>query len=113
MEPIYNLADGDYVLMLGDKRIEVGPKVSICFDRAASVLHQHGAPELVQGYAATARKRLMAAGHQDMAADLICLTGAFSLDDLNKVVSICDYVGRFYARLMAESSQSLNKEKGV
>ncbi len=110
MEPIYTLENSDYVLMLGDKRIVVGPEVSICFDRASNVLLKHGAPELVQGYAATARKRLVAAGHQEMAADLICLTGAFSLEDLNKVVSICDYIGRFYARLVTESNQALSKE---
>lgn len=105
MEPVYTIEDGKYVLSLGDKRIEVGPEVAICFDSAASVLLKHGNPVMVQGYHTAARQAYLSVGLTDMAEDLVCITGAFDLDDLNKVVSICDYIGRFYQKLQRQLAQ--------
>ncbi len=99
MEPVYTKESSGYVLTLGERRIEVGAAVALCFDKADSVLLKHGAPAMVQAYFEETRKRLIAVGFRDMAEDLVCLVGEFDLEELNKAVSICDYVGTLYRNL--------------
>ncbi len=99
MEPVYTKEESGYVLTLGERRIEVGPEVALCFDKADSVLLKHGAPALVQPYYEESRKRLIAVGFSSMAEDLVCIVGAFDLEELNKAVSICDYIGKLYCNL--------------
>lgn len=103
MEPVYTKDGEGYVFHLGDLHLPVGPEVSICFDKADNVLLKHGNPAIVSDYASNARQRYAAAGFADVAEDLVVITGAFDLEELNKVVSICDYVGRFYKNLLAQT----------
>ena len=99
MEPVYTKEGDDYVFSLGDLRINAGPEVAICFDKAANVLLKHGNPGWVTAYAKQVRKHFVDAGYLDVAEDIVVITGAFDLVELNKVVSICDYIGRFYQKL--------------
>lgn len=102
MEPVYTKEGDDYVFTLGDLRVNAGPEVAICFDKAASVLLKHGHPDRVTAYANQARQAYLNAGFIHGAEDLVVITGAFDLEELNKVVSICDYIGRFYQKLLAQ-----------
>ncbi|KVP65531.1 hypothetical protein WJ96_03965 [Burkholderia ubonensis] len=86
---------------MGDKRIVAGPEVAILFDQASEMVLKHGAPELVHPEADTTRARLKEEGFERLANDLVCITGAFDLEELNKVVSCTNYIGVFYKKLMS------------
>ncbi len=95
----YSMNAGQYVLMDGDS--PVGPPlddVSIALDKVDGTLHKHGSPELVQRWHADAQKKLRTVGANDMADDLVVLTGRFPLDELNKCLSNTNYAGRLYLK---------------
>jgi hypothetical protein len=104
MEPVYTIENGLYVQSLGDKRIVAGNEVAILFDKASNLVLKHGKPEYVQVDAAITRDRLATEGFEVLADDLVVIVGAFDLEELNKVVSCTNYIGRFYQQLQ-EGSQ--------
>lgn len=101
MVPVYTIENSSYVLTLGDKRLVAGPEVAILFDQASEMVLKHGAPELVHPEADTTRARLKDEGFERFANDLVCITGAFDLEELNKVMSCNNYIGVFYKKLMS------------
>ncbi|GBG14586.1 uncharacterized protein NMK_2185 [Novimethylophilus kurashikiensis] len=97
----YKLNCGQYVLHEGDDPIgAVMDEVSICFDKESGTLHKHGRPELVQDWHAKAQAKYREAGFDEMADELIVITGRFALEDLNRCLSTSGYVGVFYNRLL-------------
>ncbi|KVP16772.1 hypothetical protein [Burkholderia ubonensis] len=102
METVYTIENGVYVMSLGNKRIVVGPEVAILFDQKSSLVLKHGAPARVQDDADTTRRRLTEEGFHALAEDLVVITGAFDLEELNKVMSGTNYIGLFYQNLLAE-----------
>lgn len=106
MEPQYSIEDGRYVFHLrGARRFDTA-EVAVLFDAKQSVLLKHGPPERVQGYYNTMHAELMQAGQPEVAAALTLVTGRFDIEELNKVVNICDYVGQFWRNLQAAGAQA-------
>ena len=102
MEPVYTIENGLYVVSLGNTRIVAGKEVAILFDKASNLVLKHGKPEYVQTDADVMRKRLASEGFEALAEDLVVITGAFDLEELNKVMSCMNYIGRFYEQLQEE-----------
>ena len=104
----YSLNAGQYVLMDGDSPIgRVLDEVSIALDKAEGTLHKHGSPESVQRWHVDAQKKLRAGGANDMADNLVVLTGRFPLDELNKCLSNMGYAGRLYLKAVAGELKQL------
>ena len=100
MEPEYRLENGLYAFYLCGARKFVTSEVAILFDRDCSVLLKHGEPERVR--AEFKRMHLAFGSHPDgadAANSLTLICGEFDLEELNKVLGICDYIGRLYAKL--------------
>lgn len=96
----YQLNCSDYVLHEGDKPIRaITQEVALAFDRESGTLHKHGAPEMVQNWFSKTRSRLIDCGFQNMADDLVLITGRFPVEELNKCLSCSGYVLRMYENL--------------
>lgn len=96
----YQLNCGQYVLHDGDKPIgPVMDDVSIAFDRESGTLHKHGAAAMVQGWVAAAQAKFRAAGFDEMANDLVIVTGQFPLEELNRCLTTTGYVLKMVAKL--------------
>jgi hypothetical protein len=102
MEPVYTIENGLYVASFDGKRIVAGKEVAILFDKASNLVLKHGKPEHVQTDADFMRRRLVAEGFNALAEDMVLITGAFDLEELNKAMSCTNYIGRFYAQLQEE-----------
>lgn len=100
MDYHYRLNCGQYVLHDGDMPIhEPLDEIAIAFDRQSGTLHMHGEPEMVEKWLKNAKQRFQAAGFNDMANDLMIISGRFELDDLNRCLSTTGYIGRLYERI--------------
>lgn len=98
----YKLNDGQYVLYDGEDPI--GPcleEVAIALDKASGTLHKHGDPALVAKWFQHTQAKFRAAGFDDIADDLVVISGRFALEDLNRCISTSGYAGRLYQRLLA------------
>ncbi|MBU9199787.1 hypothetical protein KTD31_00040 [Burkholderia multivorans] len=101
---MYVMENGEYVIVGLGPRIVVGPEVAILFDRQSNCILKHGKPEFVQAYADASRARLIEEGFSALAEDLVCLEGAFDLEELNKVFVTADYISRFHANMASSSA---------
>ena len=109
MEFNYQLNCGQYVLHQGDKPIHrVLDEVSLVFDKECGALYKHGAPEAVQKWLTKTQAKFRAGGFDGMAETLVCITGRFELDDLNRCLSTTGYVRTLYERLQAGELASLS-----
>jgi O-phosphoseryl-tRNA(Cys) synthetase len=99
-EPTYALEDGTYVFYLDGDRLFETDEVGILFDKAANTVLKHGRPEQVNAEAQKMRTAYLAQGFVDIANDCIVMQGKFDIEDLNKTVRICDYVGKLYKKLL-------------
>lgn len=91
---IETMAGSRYVLHCDDKPI--GPplvEVAICFDKELGVLHKHGAQESVQRWRDKTAEKLKTSGTvgEEMARDLVVLTGPIPVQELNKMLAISGY----------------------
>jgi len=85
--------------------------VSVCFSywrdedgKACAVLHKHGQSEWVQKWYNDTVATYRNAGYDDMAEELHHISSReWDLEELNKIISICDYVGRYYESLLDEA----------
>lgn len=79
------------------------PEVALALDKseATGILFKHGDPQRVQAWARTHQQALAAAGHTDLAEDVVVITGRFPPEEINKCLDIAGYVVRFYRRLVA------------
>ncbi|WP_434715942.1 hypothetical protein [Paraburkholderia sp. A3RO-2L] len=96
---MYAMENGEYVIVGLGPRIVVGPTVAILFDRQSNCILKHGKPEFVQAYTDASRVRLTEEGFSALADDLVCFTGEFDLEELNKVFVTADYISRFYEKM--------------
>jgi len=110
MEPEYRLEDGQYAFYLKGERKFVTEEVAILFDQDLSVLLKHGPPAFVDS---EFRRMHLAFGRTrtlfDVADGLTVIRGKFDIEELNKVVQICDYVGRFYKKLEAQAGADASR----
>jgi hypothetical protein len=88
--------DSEYVLCFDNERIVMGKTVAIAFDREDGSLIKHGNADLINQWVEGTRKRYCAAGLPEIAEVLTIIEGPFPLEELNKIISSTDYVGRFY-----------------
>lgn len=104
-EPLYRLERGHYAFYIGEQRLFETEEVAILFDARDNVLLKHGLPDVVQASYTQMIDTLTAQGQTAFAHDLVVIQGRFALEDLNKTVSICDYIGRLYKKLLATSTE--------
>lgn len=105
MDYHYKTNFSQYVLMDG-KTCLYGPydQISICFDRDSGTLHKHGEPGRVAAWHEKTTKAFRECGYAEyaeMADDLVCVTGRFPLEEINKCISCSGYAGIFYKKLLA------------
>lgn len=74
-------------------------EVAIALDKDSGTLHKHGSPEYVEKWSKAARMKYQSCGCNDMATQLVVISGRFSLEDLNRCISISGYAGKLYKRL--------------
>ena len=96
-EPNYRLNCGQYVLHRGDQ--PVGPvldEVALALTRDEGVLHKHGAVEGVTQWAEKTRTALRAQGAlgEELAKEIIVISGRFPVDELNNCLTTSGYVLR-------------------
>jgi hypothetical protein len=96
----YRLSGGQYVLCEGGipKSAPVD-EISMAIDRASGTLHKHGDPAWVQQWAKTAQAQFRSVGFNEVADDLVVVTGRFPLDEINRCLDTTTYVATFYERL--------------
>jgi len=102
MDYHYETNCSQYVLMDG-KRCLYGPydQISLCFDRECGTLHKHGEPGMVAAWHEKTTKSFKAFGFNEMSDNLICVTGRFPLEEINKCLTNSGYAEIFYKKLMA------------
>ena len=109
MDLQYQLKAGSYYLydmreapsaITGERRFKLKTDtVAIAFDLHTGKVHQHGSPTRIQSWASNMRRRLRAAGAQDLANDIVVVSGPLPVDELNKCLWISGYCRRMFKRL--------------
>ena len=109
MDLQYQLKAGNYYLydmrdapssVTGERRCKLKTdSVAIAFDQHTGQVHQHGSPARIQSWALHQRRRLRAAGAQDVANDIVVVSGPLPVDELNKCLWIRGYCRRMFTRL--------------
>lgn len=98
----YALNCGQYVLHQDDKPIgRPLDELALCLSREDGILHKHGAKEAVHAWAETMRSRYRRVGANDLAEDIVVVSGRFPLAEINRCIESITYSGTFYVRLMA------------
>jgi hypothetical protein len=101
MDLQYRLKEGNYLLydlstpatkLTGEHRLRLKTgTVAIAFDRSTGTLYEHGNPSRIQSWASNARRHLRAAGAWDRAEDIVVVSGALPVDEINKCLAIKGY----------------------
>ena len=102
MEPNYRLNCGQYVFHDGDTPLYAPhDEIALAFDRESGTLHKHGPVEKVAAWHSEAVRKFRAAGFDDMADELVMISGRFPVEEINKCINNSTYPQRFYQKLMA------------
>lgn len=88
-------AAGNYVLDTGKDRLEMGTVVSILFERDGLLL-KHGQPHLVKLSYMAMRTALTMTSMEKEAENLVMVTGAFDLEDLNNMLECSGMASRLF-----------------
>ena len=109
MDLQYQLKAGSYYLydmreapsaITGERRFKLKTDtVAIAFDMHTGQVHQHGSPTRIQSWANHTRRRRRAAGAQEMANDIVVVSGPLPVDEINKCLWIRGYCRRMFTRL--------------
>jgi hypothetical protein len=107
----YRLKEGNYHLydlstptsvVTGEHKLRLTTDtVAIAFDASTGELREHGSPTRIHSWAATARRRLRAAGSLDRANDIVVVSGPLPVDEINKCLEIKGYCANMFHRLSA------------
>jgi len=92
-----------YLARRGDRVSMIGTTVAVAFDRQEGVMMKHGSPEAVNKWAIEQRRKI-APIIPEWADNLVVIEGEFEVEDLNKIINISGYIGRFYNRLYEKGS---------
>ena len=99
----YEIRNGEYYLMDGDNILHVSEEIAIGFTydpvEKTGVMHKHGRPEFVEKWADETRKVYHDAGYHDMANEIMIIKGKLNIHELNKIISITGYIGKYYQRM--------------
>ena len=109
MDLQYQLKAGSYYLydmretpsaVTGERRFKLKTDtVAIAFDLHRGEVHQHGSPTRIHSWATMTRRRLRAAGAQEVANDLVVISGPLPVEEINKCLWVRGYVRRMFQRL--------------
>ena len=109
MDLQYQLKAGSYYLydmretpsaVTGERRFKLKTDtVAIAFDLHTGEVHQHGSPTRIHSWATMTRRRLRAAGAQEVANDLVVFSGPLPVEEINKCLWVRGYVRRMFQRL--------------
>ena len=84
----------------GERRFKLKTDtVAIAFDLHTGEVHQHGSPTRIHSWATMTRRRLRAAGAQEVANDLVVISGPLPVEEINKCLWVRGYVRRMFQRL--------------
>lgn len=77
-------------------------EIGICFDKRDSVLLKHGQPERVHKYYQEIKEKIAPINEyeDEILFDICFISGKFPVEEINKCLDICDYVGTFYKKTM-------------
>lgn len=98
-EPRYEMEDGKYAFYIDNERLFETEEVAILFDKGFSVLIKHGDPTYVNEHYESIFRCSRETMFDTIMNDLIVIQGKFDIEELNKVISISDYIGKFWANL--------------
>jgi len=102
--------DGFDYLLIDDNgdTIDRMDEVSVCFDKTDSVLLKHGDPKKVYKYYEETRRKIALLNDFDggMLFDICFIQGRFPVEEVNKCLDICDYVGIFYKKMIGVKNES-------
>ena len=109
MDLQYQLKAGSYYLydmatppskVTGEHKLRLKTEnVAIAFDASTGHLHQHGNPTRIQSWANGARRRLRAAGAQDIANDIVVVSGPLPVEEINRCLEVAGYCRRLFTKL--------------
>ncbi len=109
MDLQYQLKAGSYYLydmretpsaVTGERRFKLKTDtVAIAFDLHTGEVHQHGSPTRIHSWATMTRRRLRAAGAQEVANDLVVISGPLPVEEINECLWVRGYVRRMFQRL--------------
>jgi hypothetical protein len=97
----YEKRNGEYALVneFGDVLFTT-PELAVVFSQALNTLHKHGPTAAVHSWLQATRAKYRTSGLQAEADDLVMIVSdEWDLEELNRCISICDYVGRLYEKL--------------
>jgi len=109
MDLQYQLKSGCYYLYdmaeppstaTGERRFRLKTDtVAIAFDASTGTLHKHGNPLQIQSWALRARRKLRAVGADEIANDIVVVSGPLPVEEINKCLWIAGYCRRMFKRL--------------
>lgn len=99
----YRIEDGSYACYLQGKRILTCDEVGVLLDLGTDSMLKHGQPEEVESRYHVMRRFFQAGGFEKEANDLVFMKGKFEVEDLNNMVGICGFAGRFYREKIADA----------
>lgn len=100
----YVKKDGVYYLDRDGLQTMIGEKVAVCFEKAddrESVLLRHGAPKMVSDYVRHYKQSLESLQLTEISDCIHVIEGEIELEELNKMIGITGYVGRYCERVKA------------
>lgn len=116
----YQLIDGMYCLFQenGERVNGIKPisEVAILFDKQDNTLIRYGCPELVHENHKKIRDKLYATKNpvmQDMADDMVVMSGKFPVEELNKCINISGYAGKMHEKFFNAESTDLDEKQKV
>lgn len=110
-QPKFEKKEGLFVCSNGEQELYKASEIGFMFDKNGSVLLYHGPSSFVlDAYRLfthrTLCNRLLPQHEKDRMIDgIVCIRGQFDLDDLNKVISIADYIGILYKKELVRAEQ--------
>jgi len=100
----YEMDGKKYILVDDIGKIHwAGEEIAVAFsftpnEKISGTLHKHGSIENVNKWANVARIKL--ASIPEMAAEITVVFGKIPLEELDNMISISGYVGRWYERML-------------
>lgn len=102
-EPTYIFENGQYHFYLMNDYLFSTDEVGLFFDKQSGTLLKHGVPTIVNKRHAESVKAYEVVGQHDIIANLVCISGKFDVEELNKCTQITGYISKFYSKLLAQN----------
>lgn len=102
----YVYEDGEYLLKDGDETLYRSDEIAIAFSKDKEgmwTLHKHGSKEHVQEWFDKITKIYRQAGHNDIADEMVMISGKFPIEEVNKCINTSGYVKIMYEKLGLEA----------